>query len=148
MVSSSNTHPRGARTTPSTPCVSCAKPVKEYSFGMDTEIREAIAKSMPDLALIVRRDGVILSCVGGHAVRGLDPAEEGLPGRSIETVWPEGIASHALQTVRRILKTRKAAQQRYQEGDTKLEMRFQVQGFDRVLIVCRDLGLGTTANDS
>src|SRR6185436_16608149 len=28
------------------------------------------------------------------------------------------------------------------------EMRFQVQGFDRVLIVCRDLGAGTTSNDS
>jgi len=31
-----------------------------------------IAKSLPDLALIVRRDGVILSCVGGNAVRGLN----------------------------------------------------------------------------
>jgi EAL domain-containing protein (putative c-di-GMP-specific phosphodiesterase class I)/GGDEF domain-containing protein len=115
---------------------------------MDTDIRDALAKSLPDLALIVRRDGVILSCVGGHAVRGLDPDEEGLPGRTIDTVWPQEIATHALQTVRRILKTRKTAQQRYQDGDTKLEMRFQVQGFDRVLIVCRDLGLGTTANDS
>src|SRR5215510_13869501 len=84
---------------------------------MDTEIREAIARSLPDLALIVRRDGVILSCVGGHAVR-------------------------------RILKTRKPAQQRYQDGDVKLEMRFQVQGFDRVLVVCRDLSEGATSNDS
>ena len=109
---------------------------------MDTDIRDALAKSLPDLALIVRRDGVILSCVGGHAVRGLNPEEKGLPGRAIDTVWPEGIATHALQTVRRILKTRKTAQQRYQEGDVKLEMRFQVQGFDRVLIVCRDLGQG------
>jgi EAL domain-containing protein (putative c-di-GMP-specific phosphodiesterase class I)/GGDEF domain-containing protein len=115
---------------------------------MDTDIREALARSMPDLALIVRRDGVILSCVGGHAVRGLNPEEQGLPGRALDTVWPEGIATHALQTVRRILKTRKPAQQRYQEGDTKLELRFQVQGFDRVLIVCRDLGSGNDANDS
>src|SRR6476660_5014996 len=46
------------------------------------------------------------------------------------------------------LKARKTAQQRYQEGDVKLELRFQVQGFDRVLIVCRDLGVGATANDS
>src|SRR3954471_18874166 len=115
---------------------------------MDTDIREALARSMPDLALIVRRDGVILSCVGGQAMRGLDPAEQALPGRSIDTVWPEGIATHALQTVRRILKTRKAAQQRYQEGETKLELRFQVQGFDRVLIVCRDLGQGAAASDS
>lgn len=114
---------------------------------MDTDIREALARSMPDLALIVRRDGVILSCVGGHAVRGLDE-EERLPGRSLDSVWPEGIATHALQTVRRILKTRKPAQQRYQEGDVKLELRYQVQGFDRVLIVCRDLGEGVTANDS
>src|SRR5689334_6510577 len=115
---------------------------------MDTDIREALARSMPDLALIVRRDGVILSCVGGHAVRGLNPEEQGLPGRTLDTVWPEGIATHALQTVRRILKTRKTAQQRYQEGDVKLELRFQVQGFDRVLIVCRDLGVGANANDS
>src|SRR3954466_5847000 len=148
MASSSNIHPRVAATTPSTPCVSCAKPVKENSFGMDTEIREAIAKSLPDLALIVRRDGIILSCVGGHAVRGLNAAEEEIPGRNVTTLWPEQMSSHVLQTVRRILKTRKPALQRYQDGDVKLEMRFQVQGFDRVLIVCRDLGAGTTSNDS
>ena len=115
---------------------------------MDTEIRDALARSLPDLALIVRRDGVILSCVGGQSVRGLDPDEPGLPGRNINTVWPEGIAAHALQTVRRILKTRKTAQQRYQEGDVKLEMRYQVQGFDRVLILCRDLGQGAASSDS
>jgi len=115
---------------------------------MDTEIREAIAKSLPDLALIVRRDGVILSCVGGHAVRGLLATEEEIPGRNINTLWPEQMATHVLQTVRRILKTRKPAQQRYQDGDVKLEMRFQVQGFDRVLVVCRDLGEGATSNDS
>ena len=48
---------------------------------MDTEIREALARSLPDLALIVRRDGVILSCVGGHAMRGVDLATEELPGK-------------------------------------------------------------------
>ncbi len=115
---------------------------------MDTEIREAIAKSLPDLALIVRRDGVVLSCVGGNAVRGLNSGEEEIPGRALTDLWPESIATHVLQTVRRILKTRKPAQQRYQEGELKLEMRFQVQGFDRVLVVCRDLGQGVTSNDS
>jgi GGDEF domain-containing protein len=107
-----------------------------------------IAKSLPDLALIVRRDGIVLSCVGGQAVRGLDTLEQQIPGSHLNTLWPESIASHALQTVRRILKTRKTAQQRYQEGELNLEMRFQVQGFDRVLIVCRDLGSGVTSNDS
>ena len=107
-----------------------------------------IAKSLPDLALIVRRDGVILSCVGGNAVRGVNAGEAEIPGRTIETLWPESIATHVMQTTRRILKTRKSAQQRYQDGAVKLEMRFQVQGFDRVLIVCRDLGDGATANDS
>ncbi len=115
---------------------------------MDNDIRDALARSLPDLALIVRRDGVILSCVGGNAVRGLDTQEQELPGRPVSDVWPEAISSHVLQTVRRLLKTRKPATQRYQEGDLKLEMRFQVQGFDRVLVVCRDLGAGVTANDS
>ncbi len=107
-----------------------------------------IAKSLPDLALIVRRDGIVLSCVGGQAVRGLDTMEQQIPGSHVNSLWPESISSHVLQTVRRILKTRKTAQHRYQEGELKLEMRFQVQGFDRVLIVCRDLGQGVTANDS
>jgi EAL domain-containing protein (putative c-di-GMP-specific phosphodiesterase class I)/GGDEF domain-containing protein len=115
---------------------------------MDTEIREAIARSLPDLALIVRRDGVILSCVGGNAVRGLNSGDEEIPGRAVTDLWPESISSHVLQTLRRILKTRKPAQQRYQEGTHNLEMRFQVQGFDRVLVVCRDLGQGVTSNDS
>jgi EAL domain-containing protein (putative c-di-GMP-specific phosphodiesterase class I)/GGDEF domain-containing protein len=107
-----------------------------------------IARSLPDLALIVRRDGVILSCVGGNAVRGLAAAEAEVTGQNVDVLWPESIATHVLQTVRRILKTRKPAQQRYQDGDLKLEMRFQVQGFDRVLVVCRDLGEGSTSNDS
>ena len=115
---------------------------------MDTEIRDALARSLPDLAMIVRRDGVILSCVGGNAVRGLNSGEEEIPGRSIQDLWPEAMASHMLQTLRRILKTRKPAQQRYQDGEHKYEMRFQVQGFDRVLVVCRDLGAGATSNDS
>ena len=107
-----------------------------------------IARSLPDLALIVRRDGVILSCVGGNAVRGLAAPEDEIPGRNVDSLFPESIASHLLQTVRRILKTRKPAQHRYQEGELALEMRFQVQGFDRVLVVCRDLGAGVTSNDS
>ena len=69
---------------------------------MDTEIRDALARSLPDLALIVRRDGIVLSCVGGHAVRGLNASEDEIPGRSIMTLWPESMASHVLQTVRRI----------------------------------------------
>ena len=76
------------------------------------------------------------------------PPKKKSPAASINTLWPESMATHVLQTVRRILKTRKPAQQRYQDGDIKLEMRFQVQGFDRVLVVCRDLGEGATSNDS
>src|SRR5687768_17744302 len=114
-----------------------------------------IARSLPDLALIIRRDGIVLSCVGGNAVRmnvGGDALrgnhEQEIPGSHVNTLWPESIASHVLQVVRRILKTRKPAQQRYQEGDLSLEMRFQVQGFDRVLVVCRDLGQGASSSDS
>ena len=60
---------------------------------MDTEIRDALARSLPDLAMIVRRDGVILSCIGGNAVRGLNCGEEEIPGRSIQDLWPEAMNS-------------------------------------------------------
>ncbi len=112
------------------------------------DIRQQIASALPDLALIVRRDGTVLSCIGGNAVRGLEAGETEIPGRMLGEVFNEEIATHMLQTVRRILKTRKAAQQRYRDGEIKYEMRFQVQGFDRALVVCRDLGAGATSNDS
>ena len=64
---------------------------------MDTEIRDAIARSLPDLAMIVRRDGVILSCVGGHAVRGFDPGDGEIPGRNINEIWPEAMAAHTAE---------------------------------------------------
>ena len=35
------------------------------------DIRQQLASALPDLALTVRRDGTILSCLGGNAVRGL-----------------------------------------------------------------------------
>src|SRR5688572_14130622 len=130
-------------TTPSIRFAYCARHAESRMT-----LENDIARSLPDLALIVRRDGVILSCVGGDAVRGLTTAGDEITGQSVDALWPESISTHVLQTVRRILKTRKPAQQRYQDGELKLEMRFQVQGFDRVLVVCRDLGQGQTANDS
>ncbi len=83
-----------------------------------------------------------------RGARARTPAKKKSPAAPSTRCGPNPIATHVLQTVRRILKTRKTAQQRYQDGDLKLEMRFQVQGFDRVLVVCRDLGEGATANDS
>ncbi len=112
------------------------------------DIQQQLASALPDLALTVRRDGTILSCLGGNAVRGLAATETEIPGRPLAEVFNEAIATHMLQTVRRILKTRKPAQQRYRDGDIKYEVRFQVQGFDRALVVCRDLGAGATSNDS
>src|SRR5688500_16060757 len=129
-------------TTPSIRFAYCARHAESRMT-----LENDIARSLPDLALIVRRDGVVLSCVGGHAVRGLGSEQE-IAGSNVNALWPESIAGHVLQTVRRILKTRKPAQQRYQEGELSLEMRFQVQGFDRVLVICRDLGQGATSNDS
>src|SRR5688500_4857987 len=143
MRSSSSSRRPVDMTTPSIRFACCARHAESCMT-----LENDIARSLPDLALIVRRDGVILSCVGGDAVRGLTSAEDEITGQSVDALWPESISTHVLQTVRRILKTRKPAQQRYQDGDLKLEMRFQVQGFDRVLVVCRDLGQGVTANDS
>ena len=57
-----------------------------------------IARSLPDLALIVRRDGIVLSCVGGQAVRGLETLEQQIPGSHIQTLWPESISGHSLSS--------------------------------------------------
>ena len=84
-------------------CAYCARRAefKVENARMDSDIRDALARSLPDLALIVRRDGVILSCVGGQAVRGLDTQEEAIPGRT---------ARHAVARVHRRARVADGAQ--------------------------------------
>src|SRR5438045_7598958 len=63
---------------------------------------DALIEGLPDLVLLVRRDGVVLQCGGGHGVPDLRPSRD-LAGQRLEAVWSRHVASLLRQLARRAI---------------------------------------------
>src|SRR6266478_6001089 len=63
---------------------------------------DALLEGLPDLVLVVRRDGVVLQCGGGHGVPDLRPSRD-LAGQRLEAVWSRPVASLLRQLARRAI---------------------------------------------
>lgn len=108
---------------------------------------EILSDILPDLAVLVRRDGVILGQVGGRAVGALVPAHEAIGGR-LEAIWPETAALCVRQAVRRCIAQRKTVETRFECSGVPYELRAFAQGPDRALCVIRAGTAGSPADDS
>jgi len=64
-----------------------------------------LASALPDLALLVRRDGTLLAHLGGRNVKGLIPPV-GSEGCTLEAFWPAQPAAEVRQLVRRAIASR------------------------------------------
>ena len=103
---------------------------------MTTALNEALLQSLPDLVLLVRRDGVIVAKCGGgdiEATRGRGD----LQGSSLQDTWPGDIADHLLNLVRKALKTRACVVGRYRHNGRVYELRTQPVGVDRAMLMVR-----------
>src|SRR2546421_9884639 len=76
---------------------------------------DALIEGLPDLVLLVRRDGVVLQCGGGHGVPDLRPSRD-LAGQRLEAVWSQHVASLLRQLARRAIVPRATAEGRLEEG--------------------------------
>ncbi len=97
---------------------------------------EISSDSLPDLAVLVRRDGVILAHVGGSTVRELIPSPDAVAVR-LDAVWPEPAALCIKQAVRRCIAQRQPVETRFECSDVRYEVRAFAQGPDRALCVIR-----------
>src|SRR5689334_20099411 len=97
---------------------------------------DALIEDLPDLVLLVRRDGTVIAQKGGHAVADLKLAEH-VTGQRLEAVWPEEPASAVSQLVRKALSVRAAAETRFTHAGADYEARVTPQGPDRALCVIR-----------
>jgi len=97
---------------------------------------EILTQELPDLVVLVRRDGVIMSHLGGRAVRALVPASEASGGR-LESVWPEAAALCVRQAMRRCIAQRQTVETRFECSDIQYEVRAFAHGPDRALCVIR-----------
>ncbi|HEX4151667.1 MAG TPA: GGDEF domain-containing phosphodiesterase [Steroidobacteraceae bacterium] len=106
-----------------------------------------MSEALPDLVVLVRRDGVLMGHVGGKGVGALVPPA-GASGERLELIWPESAALSVRQAVRRCIAERKAVETRFESTQVCYELRVFPQGPDRALCVIRVAAPGLPAEES
>jgi EAL domain-containing protein (putative c-di-GMP-specific phosphodiesterase class I)/GGDEF domain-containing protein len=96
----------------------------------------SLIAALPDLVVLVRRDGVVLEHGAGEGVPGLKPTDDWI-GRHAEAVWPEPMADLVMQLTRKAIAQRTATEARFQHNGREHEARVTPQGPDRALCVVR-----------
>jgi EAL domain-containing protein (putative c-di-GMP-specific phosphodiesterase class I)/GGDEF domain-containing protein len=97
---------------------------------------ESLSDALPDLVLLVRRDGVILSHLGGRGVAALAPSSS-VSGQRLESVFPEPVADYIKQSVRHAIAQRTTLDADFTSSDARYELRTAAQGPDRAICVIR-----------
>ena len=108
---------------------------------------EIVSEDLPDLVVLVRRDGVIMSHLGGRAVGALVPPPDAA-GARLQSVWPEAAALCVKQAVRRCIAQRQTVETRFECEGVRYELRAFAQGPDRALCVIRVSAAGPAPDDS
>jgi diguanylate cyclase len=98
--------------------------------------RLSLLDALPDLALLLRRDGTLLSFTGGCSVQALRPVS-GSEGQSLESFWPSPVAELVKQLARRAIGIRQATEAEFADDESRYEVRVTPQGPDRVICVIR-----------
>jgi predicted signal transduction protein with EAL and GGDEF domain len=98
--------------------------------------RHDLADALPDLALLVRRDGVILSHLGGRSVEWLRPRENSA-GQSLEALCSPALAEAIKQLIRRAISLRETLTTELQDGERGCEVRVVAQSPNRALCIIR-----------
>jgi EAL domain-containing protein (putative c-di-GMP-specific phosphodiesterase class I)/GGDEF domain-containing protein len=100
---------------------------------------DSLSDALPDLVVMVKRDGLILSHMGGRGVAALVLPQDAA-GQRLDAIWPESLATCIKQTVRRAIALRATLDTPFTAADVRYEMRTTAQGPDRALCVIRAAG--------
>ncbi|HTX23443.1 MAG TPA: EAL domain-containing protein [Steroidobacteraceae bacterium] len=108
---------------------------------------DALIEALPDLVVLVRRDGVVLAHGGGRGVAALRPARDAT-GERLERLWSEPIAALFKQLTRKVIADRTAAHAEFQHDGRVYEVRASAQGPDRALCLVRTAPTESRADTS
>jgi EAL domain-containing protein (putative c-di-GMP-specific phosphodiesterase class I)/GGDEF domain-containing protein len=103
---------------------------------------DALIEGLPDLVVLVRRDGVVLQCGGGHGVPDLRPSRD-CTGQRLEAVWSRPVAALLKQLTRRAIAVRATTEARFEDGGCAYEARASAHGPERAICVVRAATAGT-----
>ena len=108
---------------------------------------DSLSDALPDLVVMVQRDGVILSHMGGRGVSALALPREAV-GQRLGAIFPESIAVCVKQAVRRAIAQRAMLDTSFTVAEVRYEMRTTAQGPDRALCVIRAAGSGGATDEA
>jgi EAL domain-containing protein (putative c-di-GMP-specific phosphodiesterase class I)/GGDEF domain-containing protein len=107
----------------------------------------SLIDALPDLVVLVRRDGVILDYLGGTGLAALLPQTD-VTGEHLESVWPEPVATAVKQLVRRAIAQRTTVEAPIKHADMVYELRANAQGPDRAICIIRASLVEPAADDA
>ena len=103
---------------------------------LELDEKPPLIDALPDLVMLMRRDGVILSHMGGRAVASIKPPANAA-GKRLSSVWPEPLAGMIMQLARRAIAQRTTLELPFNNADLSYEARVSAQGPDRVMCIIR-----------
>jgi EAL domain-containing protein (putative c-di-GMP-specific phosphodiesterase class I)/GGDEF domain-containing protein len=99
-------------------------------------LADAMTENLPDLLIVLRRDGIVLGHAGGTALTALKPTQNAV-GQSLHVLWPEAAAASVTQLTCKAIAVRATSEGRFVAGTQEYEARVSAQGPDRALCVIR-----------
>ncbi|MEL7311333.1 MAG: EAL domain-containing protein [Pseudomonadota bacterium] len=100
--------------------------------------RDSLIMALPDIVLVVRRDGRILDSLGGRMFS-IDLGPENWEGKSVDDLLSKTVANSLTAQLPRVLRTRQPVIEVVSDGGDDYELRLSPHGRERVLCVVRDL---------
>ncbi len=91
---------------------------------------------LPDLVVLVRRDGIVLSHFGGRGVGALVPTAHA-DGERVDRHWRQPVAAILKQYARKAIAQRTTLDGRFTDGGRRFELRVSALGPDRAICVIR-----------
>jgi len=104
-------------------------------------LQYALIDALPDLVVLVRRDGILLTYAGGHGLPGLKPDARSV-GKNCATVWPQPVADLIKRLTLKAIGIRAVTDARFHHLGEDYEARVSAQGPDRALCVIRRVFAG------
>jgi len=97
---------------------------------------EVLIEALPDLILLVGRDGILLAHGGGRAMPALKPRRDAL-GKALDVIWPARIATLLKQLTRKAIAQRETMVAHFVSCGVEYTAQVSPQGPERVLCIIR-----------
>ncbi|MGA7537994.1 MAG: EAL domain-containing protein [Steroidobacteraceae bacterium] len=126
----------------------------EAAAGADTSARrdvpsdsDLLIEALPDLALLIGRDGLVLAQGGARDTAGLKPPAAAT-GKPLDASWPAPLAALLLQLTRKSIAQRTTVEARFTDAGTEYLAQASPRGPERAVCIVRPAGSATLDDGS